>query len=145
MELVLFIGVQGAGKSSLYAQRFLHTHVRVSLDVLRTRHREWQFVETCLRTRARLVVDNTNPTRVARARYIEPAVRARFHVVAYWFDVALSDAIGRNAARTGRDRVPEKAVRATHAKLEPPTEEEGFHERHWVRLTATGFEMGELD
>ena len=33
-EAVVLCGVQGAGKTTLYEQRFAATHVRVSLDAL---------------------------------------------------------------------------------------------------------------
>lgn len=45
MEAVIFIGIQGAGQSSFYKERFFQTHVRSNLDMLRTRRRfvvaEW--------------------------------------------------------------------------------------------------------
>lgn len=40
MQLVLFIGIQATGKSTFYRQRFYDSHIRLSLDMLRTRHRE---------------------------------------------------------------------------------------------------------
>jgi hypothetical protein len=30
MEAVLFVGIQGAGKSTFYLQRFFDTHVRIT-------------------------------------------------------------------------------------------------------------------
>src|SRR5918998_315337 len=83
MEAVLLCGVQGSGKTTLYRDRFLETHVRVSLDLLRTRARGGAFLEPCLATGQRFVVDNTNPTAADRRRYVEPARAARFRVVGY--------------------------------------------------------------
>jgi predicted kinase len=40
MEAVVFIGIQASGKTTFYQQRFFATHVRISLDLLRTRERE---------------------------------------------------------------------------------------------------------
>jgi predicted kinase len=40
MELVLFVGLQASGKSTFFVERFLRSHVHLSLDVLKTRHRE---------------------------------------------------------------------------------------------------------
>ena len=40
MEAVVLCGVQGSGKTTLFRDRFLATHVRVSMDLLRTRARE---------------------------------------------------------------------------------------------------------
>ena len=70
MELIVFIGIQGTGKSSFYRERFHRTHVRVNLDMLRTRHREQLLFVACLEGKTPLVVDNTNVTRADRARYL---------------------------------------------------------------------------
>ena len=40
MQLILFTGVQASGKSTFYQQYFYHTHLRINLDMLKTRHRE---------------------------------------------------------------------------------------------------------
>ena len=34
MEAVIFIGIQGTGKSSFYREQFFHTHVRINSDLL---------------------------------------------------------------------------------------------------------------
>ncbi len=117
--------------SSFYKERFFDTHVRINLDMLRTRRREAILLEACLRAGQRFVVDNTNPTAADRRRYVVPARGRRFRLVAYFFDVPLEVALRRNAARPGR-RVPDRAVRATHRRLERPTTDEGFHEIHLV-------------
>jgi predicted kinase len=70
VEAMVFVGLQGAGKSTFYKERFFDTHVRVNLDMLKTRHREKRFLMTCIETGQRFVVDNTNPTRAERAVYI---------------------------------------------------------------------------
>ena len=61
MEAVIFMGVQGSGKSSFYKERFFRTHVRINLDMLKTRHREGRFLRMCVETRQPFVVDNTPP------------------------------------------------------------------------------------
>ena len=48
MEAIVFVGIQASGKSTFYRERFFATHVRISLDLLRTRHREGRFLQTCL-------------------------------------------------------------------------------------------------
>src|ERR671914_1237159 len=106
MEAVIFCGVQGSGKTTLYRDRFLTTHVHVSMDVLRTRHREEAFLRLCLETRQRFVVDNTNPTAADRRRYVEPARAAGFKVIGYLVEVDPAVALGRNAEREPGRRVP---------------------------------------
>jgi predicted kinase len=81
VEAVIFVGLQGAGKSTFYRHRFFDTHLRISLDMLKTRHRERWLLRACVEARQPFVVDNTNPTRAERAVYIGAARQAGFRVV----------------------------------------------------------------
>lgn len=139
MQAVVFIGIQATGKSSFYRERFFDTHVRVNLDMLRTRHREKVLMDACLSAKQAFVVDNTNPTRTARARYIEVSRAAGFEVAGYFFQSALGPAMERNQRRTGGARVPDKGLRGTHARLELPALAEGFDFLHFVSLSNEGF------
>jgi len=40
MELIIFIGIQATGKSEFYKRRFYNTHIRINLDMLKTRNKE---------------------------------------------------------------------------------------------------------
>ena len=70
MQAVILVGIQASGKSTFYSQCFSNTHIRVNLDMLKTRHREKRLIETCLEIGQPFVVDNTNPTPEERDRYI---------------------------------------------------------------------------
>jgi predicted kinase len=137
MEAVLLCGVQGSGKTTLYRDRFLDTHVRVSMDLLRTRAREEAFVNLCLQTQQRFVVDNTNPTAADRRRYIEPARAAGFRVIGYLVEVDPTEALARNQERSHTRRVPAAGVIGTARRLIRPTPEEGFDEL-WHATAAPG-------
>jgi predicted kinase len=128
MEAVVLCGVQGSGKTTLFQDRFLATHVRVSMDLLRTRAREAAFVALCLETRQPFAVDNTNPTAAERARYVAPARAAGFRVIGYVVEVDAAVARARNAARSGRARVPESGVAGTARRFIRPSPDEGFDE-----------------
>jgi predicted kinase len=142
MEAIVFVGIQGSGKSTFYHQRFFHTHVRINLDMLKTRTRENILIHACIQARQRFVVDNTNPTREARQKYIAAANTAKFRLVACYFDSSPDEALLRNAERSGRARVPDKAIHATHRKLEPPAYSEGFDKIYSVRIDSAGeFQM----
>lgn len=134
MEAVIFIGAQASGKSTFFKERFFRTHVRINLDMLKTRHREKRLFETCLQTRQALVIDNTNPTAEDRARYIEPARQAGFRVTGYYFQYILNDLLRRNEMRESDECIPEKGVRGTYAKLVMPIKDEGFDALHFVHL-----------
>ncbi|UOQ51644.1 ATP-binding protein [Hymenobacter cellulosivorans] len=133
MQLIVFCGIQATGKSTFYQQHFFHSHVRISLDLLRTRNREQRLLELCLETQMRCVIDNTNPTRAERARYIEPARRAGFTVTGYFFQAAVAEALVRNQQRPVERQVPAVGLRATRNRLELPRYEEGFDELYFVR------------
>lgn len=126
METIVFTGIQAAGKSTFFKACFVDTHIRINLDMLRTRHREKLLIDACLQARQPYVVENTNLTREERARYIPSAKRAGFRVIGYAFRVELDEALVRNALRNTRRRVPEKAVRAAFRRWQPPSWEEGF-------------------
>jgi predicted kinase len=137
MEAVVLCGVQGSGKTTLYRDRFLETHVRVSMDLLRTRSREEAFLDLCLQTQQRFVVDNTNPTAAERRRYVEPARAAGFKVIGYLVEIDAAEALARNEERTGKRRVPASGVIGTARRLIRPAPEEGFDEL-WHATAAPG-------
>ena len=141
MEAVIFIGLQASGKSSFYKERFFSTHVRISLAQLRTRYRERQLMAGCLATQQPFVIDNTNPTREEREKYIASAQSARYSVVGYYFRSKVEECLARNQQRS--DQVPKVGILSTAKKLELPALEEGFGVLRYVRLTESGFVVEE--
>jgi predicted kinase len=133
MEAVLFIGIPGSGKSTLYAQRFINTHVRINRDMLKTETRERILIEACLRAKQPFVIDNTNVTLDKRAGYIALAKKAKFRVVGHFFDCGVDEALKRNEQRSGKARVPKVAIFSMAKKLEAPTLDEGFDELFHVK------------
>jgi len=136
LHAIVFCGIQGAGKSSFYRARFVDTHVRINLDMLRTRNRERLLFEACVAARQPFVVDNTNPSAADRRRYIVPAAAAGFDVVGYYFCASVQEGLVMNA---GRERqVPPKAVVDTAKQLELPRLDEGFTALFSVRMDGNG-------
>ena len=136
MEAVLFVGIQGSGKSSFFKERFYATHVRINRDMLKTVGRERAFIEACLRTQQPFVIDNTNPRREQRAPYVAQAKAAGFRVIGYYFKCSTREAIGRNQQRAGKAKIPVPAILAAYKQLEVPTLDEGFDELYSVRFDA---------
>lgn len=145
MELVIFVGLQAAGKSSLYRARFVDSHTLVSKDLMRNcrnRHiRQLALVEQALRCGESVVVDNTNPQAQDRAPLIGLGKAFDATIVGYLFEGGVSDCLGRNALRQGRARVPDVAIYATAARLEHPMKAEGFDALFRVRLSGDGFHV----
>jgi predicted kinase len=138
MEAVILIGIQGSGKSTFYKERFVDTHVRINLDMLKTRHREQYLVNACLVAKQAFVVDNTNPTRSDRCRYIEPAKAAGFKIIGYYFQPQVEACQERNENRPEDQVVPLKGLLGTYGRLEVPCLDEGFDELYSVQIAAEG-------
>ncbi len=135
MEAVILIGIQGAGKSSFYRERFFNSHIRINLDMLKTRYREALFVQACILAKQPFVVDNTNVRTSERAKYIEPAREAGFKVVGYFFPPDVRGSIARNKKRAGKEAIPVPGLLGTAKRLQEPQADEGFDRLYVVRLT----------
>jgi predicted kinase len=138
VQLVIFVGIQAVGKSTFYLRRFFRTHVRINLDMLRTRHRERLMVQACQSAKQPFVVDNTNPTIADRQRYIPTARAAGFEVIGYYFQSDVDACLARNDARPDDEQVPEAAILGTYKRLEIPKIEEGFDQLYYVRTGQNG-------
>lgn len=136
MEMVLFIGLQATGKSSFYREKFFRTHVRINLDLLRTRYRQKLLVDACLAGKTKFVVDNTNLTRDERAPLIQASKAAGFRVAGYYFESKVAEAMQRNRLRPENERVPDIAIAGSSNRLQLPMIDEGFDELFFVSLAA---------
>ncbi len=149
VELVVFSGLQAAGKTTFYRERFAATHVHVSKDAWpnarKREQRQRRLVEEHLCAGRSVVVDNTNPTPFERAPLIAIARSAGARLLSYAFVVAVDEAIRRNETREGRARIADVGIRAVARKLVLPGHDEGFDGRFEVRLTEAGFVVTELD
>lgn len=143
MELILFVGIQASGKTTFYKENFLKSHIRISMDQLRTRNKEEQFINTCLNTQHPFVVDNTNPTKADRAKYIAVAKAKKFKVTGYYFQSKLAESLDRNDGREGKERIPEVGIKGTHRKLELPGFDEGFDELYYVKIENGSFKINQ--
>src|SRR4051812_5650964 len=110
MELVIFIGLQGSGKSTFYRERFAQTHILVSKDLLRNNRlperRQRQLIAEALAEGRSVVVDNTNPTPADRLPLIALGHAAGARVSGYFFAPDLKECLEHNRRREGRARVP---------------------------------------
>ena len=130
--IVIIIGIQGSGKSTFYNKFLKDEFVRINLDTLKTRHREKLLIEECIENKKSFAVDNTNPTRLDRERYIPLAKAAGYRIVGYFMQSKIRECIERNNKRQGKERIPEGAIVCTSNKLEMPSYDEGFDELYFV-------------
>ncbi|WP_435016495.1 AAA family ATPase [Tundrisphaera sp. TA3] len=143
MDVVVFVGLQGSGKSTFYRLAYAATHDLVSLDRLRNnrrpRRRQMHLIAESLRTGRSVVVDNTNPTPEDRAPLVAIAREFGAGAVAVWFDEPIGDCLARNRQREGRERVPDVALFAIRARLVAPGRAEGFDRVVRATIAATGW------
>lgn len=140
MELVIFIGLQGSGKSTFFSTHFAVTHEHISKDLFpnnkKPSRRQAQLIDIALQAQLSVVVDNTNPTREERKSIIDLGCKYDASVVGYYFESQVSQCRDRNQQRGGKARVPDVAIYSTIKKLEPPSYAEGFHKLFYVRIVS---------
>jgi predicted kinase len=136
-ELVILIGLPGAGKSTFSRQRFAESHVSVSKDDLRRARqplrRQSELIHQALRVGRSVVVDNTNVGVKERAELIAAARAHGARVKVYLFTATSRECVRRNRGREGVARVPNIAIFAAARRLVRPAFDEGFDELYLVQ------------
>ena len=141
---IIFIGIQASGKTTFY-NKYFSDYVHINLDTLHTRNKEDKLLKECVDQEKSFVVDNTNPTRENRAKYITLAKEHGYRIIGYYLRSSISESIKRNSKRTGKAFVPEAAIANTLNKLELPDYDEGFDELHYVHIEKREFIIEDWD
>ena len=124
-DLVIFVGIPGAGKTHHYINNYLGSHVHINLDTLKTRAKEWRVFTAAVESNLPIVIDNTNVTKELRKRYIDH-VKGKYNIKCVYFCPSKELCLKRNAER---DRtIPESAIERFNNEMEEPSTEEGFSE-----------------
>ena len=131
--MILMMGLQGSGKSTFCREILGNTYVYVNLDTLKTRHREKLLIQECMEQGKSFIVDNTNPTKEDRLRYIPIAKAAGYRVIGYFMESKLKVCVERNEQREGAAKIPSMAIAATSNRLQMPSYDEGFDELYFVK------------
>ena len=131
--LVIMMGIQGSGKSTFYHKFLAKDFVRVNLDTLKTRHQESLLIEECIKQGKSFAIDNTNPTKYDRSRYIPLAKATGYKIIGYFMESKLKECIERNNLRQGQEKIPPNAIAATSNRLQMPSFDEGFDELYFVK------------
>ena len=132
-KIAILMGIQGSGKSTFYHNFLAEEFIRVNLDTLKTRHREEVLIKECIEKGVSFAIDNTNPTKADRQRYIPLAIANGYKVIGYFMESKLQECIERNNLREGKEKIPTTAIAATSNKLQMPSYDEGFDELYFVK------------
>jgi predicted kinase len=114
--------------------------------MLKTRRREKLLLDACIEMKQPFVVDNTNPTKTDRQRYINLAKDKRFKVIGIYFSSEISQCIERNLKRPEDEQIPERGIKGTYSRLELPEYAEGFDELYYVKTDKnSGFKISDWE
>jgi hypothetical protein len=141
-ELAILIGLQASGKSTFYRSHLAATHALVSKDLLRNNRRpgrrQARLVAETLAAGRSVAVDNTNATVELRKDLIDLGRSHGAVITGYYVGARLEDCLARNAARTGKDRVPDVGLFTVLKVLTRPSYAEGFDRLYYVTLGVNG-------
>jgi len=135
---ILLTGIQAVGKSTFYQRHLSDTHMRINLDMLKTRRREQILLAACIEAQQPFVIDNTNITREDRARYLAAAQAAGLAVAGCYFQSRIADALRRNQQRQRTQPIPDQAITGTHRRMVPPQKDEGFADLFYIFIDSIG-------
>lgn len=136
--IVILIGLPGSGKSTFYQKVFSRTHLRINLDMLKTRNREMKILEACLATNQSVVIDNTNVKVADRERYIQWGKDYGFRIIGYFINSSVDKCLQQNLRRPDDEQVPKVAILSKKRDLAYPRIEEGFDLLHFVTIVDDG-------
>ncbi|MTE22217.1 AAA family ATPase [Streptomyces sp. TRM43335] len=141
--MAVLVGLQASGKSTFRARAFPADFTVVGKDLFprSARHRQrrqMRMVTEALERGRSVVVDNTNPSPLEWAPLIAAGRAHGARVVAYWFPPDVPNAMARNAARQGRERVPDVGFFDTLRRLRRPRRADGFDAVWEVRTDGRG-------
>ncbi|MFN8376124.1 MAG: ATP-binding protein [Anaerolineae bacterium] len=131
---------EATSRSSFYKERFYRTHMRINLDMLKSRHREGRsFCARVWKTQQAFVVDNTNTTIKTRSKYVELVKSAGFKLIDLLFLIQLTGRPAAQRSRQGEGTDSDAGVIGMYNRLQQPSYSEGFNELYYVKLTDSGF------
>lgn len=133
---VLFVGMQGTGKTGFYHRYFSDAYTHIAMSDVRSRQCERQMVCDCISHGDSFVIDAQNLTRADRSRYFKRAAEAGYRLIAYYFPSTVEESLAR--VGLSRDKNARRRQKKAEQRLEPPSYCEGFDELYTVTLDRSG-------
>ncbi|UZJ56614.1 hypothetical protein CBS101457_005934 [Exobasidium rhododendri] len=136
LDIVLFVGPPGAGKTTFYKEHFSSRDYKwINQDTLKSAPKCLSTAREYLLNDCSVVIDNTNRSKAIRAPYINLAKELKANIRCIYFDVPHELCVHNSLyrARAGlqppeeeRKVLPEIAFLSYFKNAEMPTKEEGF-------------------
>ncbi|OBT46568.1 hypothetical protein VE00_01861 [Pseudogymnoascus sp. WSF 3629] len=146
LEIVLFVGSPGSGKSTFYHTHLPPPYVRINQDLLKTRDKCLKAARARLEEGVSVVIDNTNPDEATRKYWVDLAREVGVGIRCVHFvteggvcrhnDVVR--ALNREMNPEKRTILPNIAFTSFNSKYRPPTLQEGFKEVTEVKFQFRG-------
>lgn len=138
----VLVGLQAAGKSTFALTLTCSATVVVSKDAFpsarRRQARQLRMIASALAGGQDVVVDNTNASPLEWEPILAVGRQYGARTVAYYFPPDVAGSLARNAARTGRARVPDVGLFDTLRRLQRPGTADGFDEVVTVEFDGAG-------
>mmetsp|Transcript_31790 Transcript_31790/g.43625 ORF Transcript_31790/g.43625 Transcript_31790/m.43625 type:complete len:961 (+) Transcript_31790:2-2884(+) len=131
LEMVIFVGPPGSGKSTYFKQHFSDSYERVNRDTLKTMPKCMARARELLKAGRCVVIDNTNPSIESRKVFINIAREFSIPVRAVHIDTPFEVAQARNQSRADKGEaplVPKIAYSSFKKSFQQPSKKEGFSE-----------------
>lgn len=132
-QVIIMVGSQGSGKSS-FVNSYLKPlkYIIVNRDSLGTWQKCLSVMKSGLDSGASVVVDNTNPDKESRSKYINEARKHGVRCVAVHMNISKEHAKHNIKFRELTDPshvpIPDLIINSYFTKFQPPEAEEGFDE-----------------
>lgn len=132
-DVILMVGCQGSGKSHFSKSELIpKNYVHISRDVLKSWEKCVYLLEQCLTTKKNAVIDNTNPDKGSRKKFIDLAtkykVQCRCFVMSTSFEHCRHNNKFRGFTDKSHEGISDMILYSYRKKFEAPELSEGFAE-----------------
>lgn len=127
-EMIINVGYPGSGKSR-FTKTKLSEYEHINQDTSKTAVKTLKAAEEALKNSKSVVIDNINPDKKSRQKYIELAVKYGYPIRCFHFttsmEISYHNMLWRNIDKNV-SRIPMVAYYTFRKKFEEPSVEEGF-------------------
>ncbi|KAG4070370.1 hypothetical protein HA402_006512 [Bradysia odoriphaga] len=133
LEVILMVGCPGSGKSTFATTHLVSSGYKwINQDTLKTWQNCLKHLENAVTAKQNSVIDNTNPSKETRRRYIEAAKKLKIQCRCFVMDVPFAHSKHNNIYRELTDSthktVNDIVMNTFNKHYEQPTVAEGFEE-----------------